>query len=245
EGSSRAASLRSRNPIAALEKRGRLVRTSRCQPLLLAARGPQQDRAKRCGREARDEREFLLDFAAQFVNPLTHAAINFLEFLLHHPKRRIVSAAELLHFALESFTNARIGVVLIAPPALEHGLAHAIKTRPIALELTPERPIQESLGILARDSGVPEVEFVLPMDIGEVNVRQQTTLFRHFLVKRRARNRRVEHELVEVGLVVDRRFNFLDHVVARMVFESDDGRALHSNPVFAKLPRKSANVLTL
>ena len=80
------------------------------------------------------------------------------------------------------------------------------------------------------------------MDIGGVNVRQQTALFGHFLVKRRARNRRVQHELVEVGLVADRRFDFLGDVVGRMVLESDDGRALHSNAVFAKLARELPDV---
>jgi hypothetical protein len=48
------------------------------------------------------------------------------------------------------------------------------------------------------------------MDVGQVNVRQQTALIGDFLVERRAGYRRVEHELVEVSLVTDRRFDFLD-----------------------------------
>jgi hypothetical protein len=44
----RGAELRSRHPIAALDKSGGLISASRCQPIFLSARGPQQDRAKPC-----------------------------------------------------------------------------------------------------------------------------------------------------------------------------------------------------
>src|SRR5439155_11448997 len=240
-----AGELRRRNPIAALDKRGGFIRVSCRQPLLLVACGPQQDWAQRCGRESGDDRELVLDFAAQLVNLLTYSSIDLLEFSLHHPQRRIVSAAELLHLPREPLTDAWVRVVLVALPALEHGLAHALKTRSIALRIAPERQIQEPLGILARDCAMPEVEFVLPMDIGEVNVRQQPTLSGHFLIKWRPRNRRVKHELMKVGLVTDRGFNFLDDVVWRVVLEPNDRRALHSYAMFAKLSRELPNVSTL
>src|SRR6266567_4577610 len=83
------------------------------------------------------------------------------------------------------------------------------------------------------------------MDIGELNVGEQTTLSGHLLVKRRAGNRRVEHELVEVGLIADCRFDFFDDVVWRVVLKSDNGRALHAYAVFAKLARELGNVVTL
>src|SRR2546425_8419400 len=140
-----AGELRSGNPIAALDKRGGFIRVSCRQPLLLAARGPQQDWAQRCGRESGDDRELVLDFAAQLVNLLTYSSIDLLEFSLHHPQRRIVSAAELLHLPRKPLPDAWIGAVLVALPALEQGLAHAIKTRSITLEIAPERPIQEPL----------------------------------------------------------------------------------------------------
>src|SRR5580700_11078738 len=128
--------------MAALDKRGRFVGASLRQPTLLSACRPQQDRAEPCGGEAGDDRELFFDFAAQFVDALTHAAIDLPEFFLHHPKRRIVSAAQLLHFSLKALTDAWIGVVLVASPTHEHGLAHSIETRSISLEIAPERPIQ-------------------------------------------------------------------------------------------------------
>src|SRR5579859_5425215 len=137
--------LRSRNPIAAFDKGGGLVGTSGRQPILFSAGGPPQNRAQRYGCQAGEDREFLLNIAAQLVNLLTHASIDFLELSLHHPKRRIVSAAELLHLSRKPLTDSRIGVVLVALPALEHGLAHAIETGPITFEIAPKRPIQEPL----------------------------------------------------------------------------------------------------
>src|SRR5208282_2880089 len=122
-----AGALRSRNPIAALDKGRRFVRASFRQPTFFPARGPQQDWAKRCSAEAGDDRELLLDFAAQFVNALTHAAIDFLQF----PRKPL--------------PDAWIRVVLVALPTQERGLAHAIKTRPVDLKIAPERPIQEPL----------------------------------------------------------------------------------------------------
>src|ERR1019366_1078093 len=174
--------LGSRNPIAALNKGGGLVRSSLGQPMFLSSCSPQQDRPEHRGGEAGHDRGFLLDFAAQLVDPFTHGAIHVLELPLHHPKRRIVSAVELLCFSLKALTDAGVGVVLVALPAHQHGLAHAIKTGTVALEVAPEGPIQEALGILARDSGVPEVELELAMNIGKVDVRQQATLFGHFLI---------------------------------------------------------------
>ena len=90
---------------------------------------------------------------------------------------------------------------------------------------------------------MPEVEFVLPVDIRELHICQQTPLIGHFLVQRRAGNRRIEHELVEVGRVADRRFDLLGDVLWRVMLQADDGRALYSYPVFAKLSRELRNVL--
>src|SRR5208283_1505799 len=113
--------------------------------MLLSACGPQQDGAQPCGSETGDDREFILDFVAQLVNPLTHDSIDFLEFSLHHPKCPAVGAVELFDFSRKPLTDAWIGIVLVALPALEHGLAHTIKTRSIALEIAPKCPIQEPL----------------------------------------------------------------------------------------------------
>ena len=101
------------------------------------------NRPQRCGCETGDDRKLLLDFAAQLVNLLAHASIDFLEFSLHHPERRIVSAAELLHLSPKSLADAWIGIVLVALPALEHGLAHAIQAGAVPFEIAPERPVQK------------------------------------------------------------------------------------------------------
>jgi hypothetical protein len=107
------ARLCSRNPIAALDKSGGLVGTSRCQPSFFSACGPQQDRAEPCCRETRDHREFLFDFAAELVNLLTHASIDFWEFFLHDPEPGGVGAAQLAHLPCKPLTDACIGIVLV------------------------------------------------------------------------------------------------------------------------------------
>jgi len=69
---------------------------------------------------------------------------------------------------------------------------------------------------------VPEVEFVLSMGVGEVNVGQKPALFGHLPVKRRARYRCVQHALVEIGLVVNRVLNLFGHVVWCVVLQSNE-----------------------
>src|ERR1019366_7055053 len=53
------------------------------------------------------------------------------------------------------------------------------------------------------------------------------------------------HELVKVGLVADRRFDFGGNVFRRVMFQADNRRALHSYSVFAKLSSKLANIRSL
>src|SRR5208283_333155 len=170
-----------------------------------------------------DHRKLFFNFAAQLMNLLTHAAIDFPEFPLHDPEGGVVSAVQLLRLARKTLANAGVGVVLITLPAIQYRPAHAIKAGTIALKIAPESPIEEALRIVARDGCMPEVELELAMNVGGVHVRQQASLLTHFLIKRRTRNRRVEHELVKIGLVRNRCFNFLDDVVGRMVLQSDDG----------------------
>src|SRR5207248_6731394 len=130
-------------------------------------------------------------------------AIYFPELFLHDPERRIVSAAEFPDLPRKPLANAWVGILLVASPALKDGLAHAIKAGSIALEIAPEGPVEEPLRVVTGNSAVQEVEFVLTVDVGVVHVGEQTTFSGDLLVKWRAGNRRVEHELMEVGLVVD------------------------------------------
>src|SRR5438270_6363383 len=99
----------------------------------------------RRGGDAGGHRKFLLDFATQLVNTLAHLAIDLPEFPLHHPERSVVSAAQLVHVARKTFANPRVGIILVAPPAVEHGLAHAIEARPIMFEVAPKRPVEKLL----------------------------------------------------------------------------------------------------
>lgn len=132
-------------PVGAFDDRWRFVGASRCQPLLFPAREKQQDGAEQGRCEARLHGGFLFDFLAQRVNLLAHAWVDLSELPLHHPERRTISAPQFLDLSREPLADAGIRIVLVAPPAEEHGPAHAIQARAVALEIELECPIQEFL----------------------------------------------------------------------------------------------------
>ena len=93
--------------------------------------------------------------------------------------------------------------------ALQRGLADAEQAGAVALEIAGESSVQKTLGIVARNGGVPEVELELPVDIGQVHLVEQAPFVLHLLIQGRAGHRRVEHELVEVGVVGDGELDLL------------------------------------
>src|SRR5215469_4536058 len=104
-----------------------------------------------------------------------------------------------MHLACESLTHAGIGPVLVALPACQQGAGNSIKARTVHLEIAPKRPIQEALRILPRNRGMLEIEFELAVNVGVIHIRQHAPFLYHLLIEWRTRNRRVEHELMEVS----------------------------------------------
>ena len=54
-----------------------------------------------------------------------------------------------LDIACEALADARVRVVFVALPALQHGAAHAEKTGAIAFEIPPKSPVEETLRVVA------------------------------------------------------------------------------------------------
>ena len=84
------------------------------------------------------------------------------------------------------------------------------------------------------DVGVAVVEAVLAVGIGggELRFGKQRPVLAVPLMERRARVRGVEHELVKVGVVAHGVVDDSGHVLGRVVFQPDDGRAQDADPVF-------------
>ena len=96
------------------------------------------------------------------------------------------------------------------------------------------------LGFLARDGGVLEVEGVLAVDVGQVDVRACGPAAAISVIERRAGHRRVEHELVEIGLVRDGVLDLFVDVLGRVMFQPDDGGAQQHDAVLAQFARQLA-----
>src|SRR5579862_1340619 len=210
------------NPVAAINKSRRFVSASRGQPLLFTPSRPEKHWSENGGREAGYDRKLLFHLAPQFADLLAAVTVDFSEFALHHPQRHVVGASQLFHTARKALAHAHIGIIFVTLPALQHGAAHAVKARTIALEIAPEGPIQKSFGVVTRDRLVLKIKFVLPVNIGEVDLIQHASLRGHLLIKRGSGDWRIEHELVKISLAANCSFDLRDDVVGRMVLESDD-----------------------
>src|SRR5690349_10569042 len=105
------------------------------------------------------------------------------------------------YFPFEAFPDTRVRMVLITFPTRQRSAANAVQARSVAFEVAAECPLQESFGFLSRNCRVLKVEFVLPVNVGEIYTLQHAALRLHLRIKRCARDRRVEHELMEVGFV--------------------------------------------
>src|SRR5579871_4555014 len=128
-----------------------------------------------------------------------------------------------MHLARKPFAHTRVGPVFVALPAGQQRTRDTVKAWSVHLEITPKRPIEEALRIVPRKSRVFEIEFELTMNVGIVDIAQHAPLFGHLLIEWGSWHRRVEHELVKVGVVSDRVLNLGDHVVWRVMFQANDG----------------------
>ena len=133
--------------------------------------------------------------------------------------------------------DARVRVVLVRfQPA---SVVRTIRTMlgPLTLEIAVEGPQHELAFHAVGDVRMAVVEDQLPVDVAGVELAGvlHQPLGRQLGVQRRAGDRRVEHELVEVGVVaggvVDRRVD----VFRRVVLQADDRRAQHADAVRLEL----------
>ena len=91
---------------------------------------------------------------------------------------------------------------------------------------------------------VPVVEDELPVDVAEVILAGvlHAPLGRQLGVQRRAGDGRVEHELVEIGIVADGVLDGLVDVFRRVVLQADDRRAQHADAVRLQLAHQGEGV---
>ena len=137
-----------------------------------------------------------------------------------------------MRLALETFPHAQVRREVIAFPPCQRGPAEAKQRRTIAFEVSPECLVQKLLRLIAADMRMPPVELKLAVNVGEIHV-QQSVLALHLFVERRARQRSVEHELMEVRLMFHGVFNLVFDVLRRMVFHPNNRRTQHANTVLA------------
>jgi len=232
-------------PVGTFEERGRLVGLALGQAALLAARSPQEKRAKRARTEPGDEARLVLNILAQGLHFFADTAIHRPELVFHRPKRGTIAGAQLLHFAGKALANTGIGIISVAPPALQHGLAHAVQAGAVALKIVEKGPIEKAFGVFAGNGGVLEVEFELAVDVGEVHEIEHAALFFHFAVEWRARHWRVEHELMEIGLVAASVLDLVGDIGGCMVLQANNRGALHADAVAAQFVGQFARVRAL
>ena len=89
-----------------------------------------------------------------------------------------------------------------------------------------------------------EIKLELAMDIGQVNGIQHAPLFLHFsiYIERSTRNRRVQHELVEIGFAADGVLNLCGNVGRCVVLQANDRGTLHADAVLAQFVRELMSV---
>src|SRR5690242_6668580 len=98
-------------------------------------------------------------------------------------------------------------MLAVALPALERRAANPVDARTVPFVVAPERVIEESLRLVARNGRMPEIELVLAVNVREIHI-EQPAFTRHLAIERRSRHWRVQHELMEVRVVLDRVLDF-------------------------------------
>ena len=92
-----------------------------------------------------------------------------------------------------------------------------------------------------RNRRVAEIEALLPVNVRQIHV-EQPPLLPHLAVQRRPGHGRVQHELVQVGVVRDRVLDLRRQVLGRVVLQPDDRRPQQHDPVLPQFARQSHRV---
>src|ERR1022692_4325200 len=222
-------------PVAAADDGRRFVAISAGQAPVFPKAGPPEHRAEDAAGGSGDETELVLDLDAQGPDLRHHRWVRVFEPVLHGPEDRGVSVPQRPGFAVKALAHAQVRMVLVAHPALKGSAANPKETGAVALEVPAESRVDELLRLFARNGGMLEIETVLPVDVRQVDIIQQPALQGHLVVERRARNRRVEHELVEVGLVRDGALDLFADVLRRVMLQPQNGGAEKYNAVLPQL----------
>ena len=153
----------------ALDERRWLVDFALRETAFFATGAPEHDRSADASDPAGERSEFSFEFAAKISDTAADVRVGLAELVLHGPERGSIGLAQFLGFALVAFTDASVGMIPILAPALQRGAADAVDAGAVAFEIAAEGPVQEVLGVVARDGGVLEIEFVLAVDVGQVD----------------------------------------------------------------------------
>src|SRR5271166_1858406 len=177
----------------------------------------------------------MFDFPSQVANLRGNRGVGALQPLLHDPESGVVGGAQLYGFVGDALAHARVGMIVVPLPALKDGLANSEQAGTVALQVEAKGPIEEALRFVARDGSMLKVELELPVNVGEVYAVEHPAFFLHLGKQRRSWHRRVQHELMEVGAMRNRVFDFLLDILRRVVFEADDGGTQQLDAVLPQL----------
>src|SRR5438094_2078113 len=158
--------------VVPLDDRLRFVGFASGQLLLFPAAGPEQHGPEEAGRQASEYTEFAANIFTQRPYLLAYSVVGPPKLPLHGPQQAAVSGLDRADLPLETLPDSRIRIALVTHPALHRRATDAIKAGGVALEVAPESPVQKTIGVVARNSGVLEVELVLSVNIGQVHVQQ-------------------------------------------------------------------------
>lgn len=152
------------------------------------------------------------------------------------PERGGVPAGQAGSLVGEACPDACVGMVLVPLPAPQRGPDDADDARTVQLEVPAERSQQEFPFLPIANVRVPEIKSQLPVNIRHrefVDI-QHRALGHLGGVKRRSGDRRVEHELMKVGVVRNCMIDHLIDVLGRVLLQADDAGTEHVDPIELK-----------
>ena len=167
--------------------------------------------------------------------------------LSHRPDGPRVGRAQRSRIPGDTVADAGIRVVPVGLPAFQHRSDQAVEAGAVDLEIAAKGPKEKFFLPAVPDVRVAVVEAVLAVGVGggELRFGQERAVAAVPFVQGRARVRRVEHELVEIGVVAHGVVDDAVHVLRGVGFQADDRRAQDADAVVLQLHDETARVHVL